>query len=215
MTEASEFRIRASENRGEFPVSQGLTRAATLIAALGMVSLVARSTQLLVSRGISNAVRASKDPEPTISLDPWVLSLVDALRATAPVLCVSMLTLALAHSLQSRFVVTWFQAASSSRFSAVRAVVWVIVLASTAMFGTWRVLRFPKHVDAFAGTLAGISNSIAWSVVLMALALGLLDFFWLRARHLASLTPSRSEHLAELRDSRGSDETRKAMHVHQ
>jgi flagellar biosynthesis protein FlhB len=214
MTEASEFRIQASENRGEFPVSQGLTRAATLVAVLCSVSFVTRSTQSIVNQGISNAVHASEASEPTLSFAPLVVSLVDALRATAPTLCVSMLTLALTHSLQSRFVFTWFQAENSVRLSVVRAAVWVLAIASAAVFGIWRVMQFPKHVDALAGAVAVLCNSIAWSVAVIALALGLLEFFWLRAQHLASLTPSRSEHLAELRDNRGSDETRKAMHVH-
>jgi flagellar biosynthesis protein FlhB len=214
LSEPSPERIRRARARGQVAASQRLTAAASLACGLALVAVTARATRDAFAAGLDVAVRAAATNTPPPVARTLGHALSAGLRATAPTLAATTLALALAHALQTRFLVAWpdDDAPRADPAGALAAAAWALALALTAALAAWSLapalgLAGRAHGDVLH-TLTALLTGVAWRVLAVAAALGALELLWRRARYLASLRPTRAEALREAREAEGSPHAR-------
>lgn len=216
MTEASPERIRRARARGEVALSHRLTASVSVAFGLAALTTTLRITRDIFDEGLQVVTRAvaapDASPAPTHAL---LRALTGALSAMAPTLAATALGLALAHALQTRFLVTWPERDDAPQVAPGKAVVtalWVVALLSTASISVWSLshaVGLAAHdLATLTRALTELLSGVAWRLTAMSLALGALELAWRRARYLDALRPTRDEALREQRENEGDPRAR-------
>lgn len=215
MSEPSPERIGRARARGQVAASQRLTAAASLACGLSLVAVTARATREGFAAGLDTAARAAA----TNAFPPLAPTVGHALTqgavAMAPVLAATALALALAHALQTRFLLAWPDDDGDARVAPVEALAaaaWTLALALAAGVSAWSLARdgglTGRTVAEVLRALPALLTGVAWRVLAVAVALGAGELVWRRARYLDAMRPTRAEALRELRDAEGDPQVR-------
>ncbi len=215
MSDVSPERIRRARARGQVAASQRLTAVASLACGLSLVAVTARATREAFVAGLQLAAHAAATDAPPPLARTVAHAFAQGLVAMAPVLAATTLAMALAHALQTRFLLTWPDPETQPRADpagALTAAAWSVALALTAALSAWTLTRSlglaaHAHADVLR-TLTALLTGVAWRVLAVAAALGVVELVWRRARYLTALRPTRAEALRESRDSEGGARTR-------
>lgn len=211
MSDPSPERISAARARGEVAVSQRLTVAASIACALAVTGAVARLAREGFERGLRVALSATATgdalPPPHALRD----TLTAALAASAPALAATTLGVALAHALQTRFLVVWPDGEPSAPRVAFReagaATLWALALSSVAIASGSSLARdaslAPHGAVSLGRSLSTVLSGVAWRVTAAAIALGAVELAVRRARHFEALRLTRGEAEREAREREG------------
>jgi flagellar biosynthesis protein FlhB len=215
VSEPSPERIRRARARGAVAVSQRLSIATSVACALALVSVTVRATREAFSAGLHVATAAAATDATPRPVEALTRALSDVFSASAPTLAAATLGLALAHALQTRFLVTWpdDETPMLAPGEAIVSSLWALTLALTAALSAWALARdvgLAAHgVDALKRTLTTVLPGVAWRLSAVSLALGVGEFLWRRARYLDAMRPTRDEALRELREHEGDPAARR------
>ncbi len=215
MTEASPERIRRARARGEVAVSHRLTAAVSIAFGLAALTTTLRITRDAFDESLRLATRAAAGESPLAPGEALLRALTGALSAMAPTLAATALGLALAHAIQTRFLVTWPDEEARSYVApgeALATSLWVVALLSTACASAWSLsheVGLAAHdLATLTRALTELLSGVAWRLTAASLALGALELAWRRARHLDALRPTREEAQREQREHEGDPRAR-------
>ncbi|MFO0651362.1 MAG: EscU/YscU/HrcU family type III secretion system export apparatus switch protein [Polyangiales bacterium] len=215
MTEASPERIRRARARGEVALSHRLTASVSIAFGLAALTTTLRLTRDIFDEGLGLATRAAAGESPLSPGEALLRAVTGALSAMAPTLAATALGLALAHAIQTRFLVTWPDRDAAPPIAPGEALVtalWVVTLLSTACVSVWSLAHgagLAAHdLATLTRVLTELLSGVAWRLTAASLALGALELAWRRARYLDALRPTRDEALREQRENEGDPRAR-------